>query len=57
MAGITYNGGLLSIYKSKDEVAKLTNGVPTFASDKMSFETSSRKIFSNLIELNIGIIF
>ena len=57
MAGITYNGGLLSIYKSKDEVAKLTNGVPTFASDNMSFETTSRKIFSNLIELNIGIIF
>ena len=57
MAGITYNGGLLSVYKSKDEVAKLTNGVPTLASDKMSFETTARKISANLIELNVGIIF
>jgi hypothetical protein len=57
MAGITYNGGLMSIYKPKDEVAKLTNGVPTIAADKMSFETSARKIAANLIELNIGIIF
>lgn len=57
MAGITYNGGLMSIYKSKDEVAKITSGVPTIAADKMSFETSARKIAANLIELNIGIIF
>jgi Outer membrane protein beta-barrel domain len=57
MAGITYNSGLLSIYRSKDQVAKLTNGLPQIASDKMSFETTSRKIFSNLIELNIGLIF
>jgi hypothetical protein len=57
MAGITYNGGLMSIYKPKDEVAKLTEGNPQMAADKMSFETSARKIAANLIELNIGIIF
>jgi Outer membrane protein beta-barrel domain len=57
MGGITYNGGLLSVYKMGDEVAKLTNGSPNFAADKMSFEKTKRKIVSNLIELNIGIIF
>ena len=57
MAGITYNGGLISTYKSKDEVVKLTSDKPTFSSDKKSVETTGRNIAANLIELNVGIIF
>lgn len=57
MAGITYNGGLISTYKSKDEVVKLTSDKPTFSSDKKSVETTGRNIAANLIELNLGIIF
>jgi hypothetical protein len=57
MAGITYNGGLISTYKAKDEVVKLTSGNPTFSTDKKSVETTGRKIAANLIELNVGIIF
>ena len=57
MAGITYNGGLISTYKSKDEVVKLTSGNPTLSSDSKSVETTGRNIAANLIELNVGIIF
>ena len=57
MGGITYNGGILSAYKMGDEVAKLTNGSPVFATDKMSFEKTTKKMVANMIELNIGIIF
>ncbi|MBM3427429.1 MAG: PorT family protein [Bacteroidetes bacterium] len=57
MAGITYNGGLISTYKTKDEVVKLTSDKPTFSSDKKSVETTGRNIAANLIELNVGIVF
>jgi hypothetical protein len=57
MAGFTFNGGLLSTYKAKDEVIKMTSGNPTFSNSNKSVETTSRKIAANLIELNIGIIF
>ncbi len=57
MAGITYNGGLFSTYRPKDEVVKLTSGNPTFSTDKKTVETTARKIAANLIELNVGIIF
>lgn len=57
MAGITYNGGLISTYKPKDEVVKLTSGNPTFSTDNKTVETTGRKIAANLIELNVGIIF
>ncbi len=57
MAGITYNGGLISTYKPKDEVVKLTSGNPTFSTDSKTVETTGRKIAANLIELNVGIIF
>jgi hypothetical protein len=57
MAGITYNGGLISTYKAKEEVVKLTSDKPTFSTDKKTVETTGRNIAANLIELNIGIIF
>jgi hypothetical protein len=57
MAGITYNGGLLSVYKPDDQVVQLTAGVPTFYNDKKSVQKTSRKISANMIELNVGIIF
>ncbi|MEY2938544.1 MAG: hypothetical protein RL062_1133 [Bacteroidota bacterium] len=57
MAGITYNGGLTSIYKPDADVVQLTAGVPTFSTDKKSVQKTSRKISANMIELNVGIIF
>jgi hypothetical protein len=57
MAGITYNGGLLSVYKPNNEVVQLTSGVPTFSTDKKSVQKTSRKISANMIELNVGVIF
>ncbi len=57
MAGFTFNGGLLSTYKAKDEVVKTTAGKPVFSSDSKTVETTGRRIAANLIELNVGIIF
>jgi hypothetical protein len=57
MAGITYNGGLLSVYKPNTDVVQLTAGAPAFSSDKKSVQKTSRKISANMIELNIGILF
>ncbi len=57
MAGISYNGGLLSLYKPSSDVVQLTSGVPAFSSDKKSVQKTSRKISANMIELNVGILF
>ncbi len=55
--GITYNGGLLSMYETGDEVVKYRDGAVAFNNDNKSPVFVDKKILLNQVQLNVGIIF
>jgi hypothetical protein len=55
--GITYNGGLLSMYGTGDEVVKYRDGAVAFNNDNKSPVFVDKKILLNQVQLNVGIIF
>jgi hypothetical protein len=55
--GITYNGGLLSMYGTGDEVIKYKDGAVAFTNDNKSPVFVDKKILLNQVQLNVGIIF
>ncbi len=55
--GITYNGGLLSLYNNGEQVIKYKEGAVAFNNGKKSPVFVDRKILMNQIQLNVGIIF
>lgn len=55
--GITYNGGLLSMYGAGDEVVKYKDGGAAFNNDNKSPVFVDKKILLNQVQLNVGIIF
>jgi hypothetical protein len=55
--GITYNGGILSMYKNGDKVLKYKDGAVAFNNDGKSPILVEKKILMSQVQLNIGIIF
>ncbi len=55
--GITYNGGLLSMYGASDEVIKYKDGAVAFNNDNKTPVFVEKKILLNQVQLNVGIIF
>jgi hypothetical protein len=55
--GITYNGGLISMYGMNDEVIKYKDGGVAFNNDNKSPVFVEKKVLLNQVQLNVGIIF
>jgi hypothetical protein len=59
--GITYNGGLLSVYGNGDEVVEYKEGAVLFngsdPNEQKYPELVPKKLLMNQIQLNVGIIF
>jgi hypothetical protein len=55
--GITYNGGLLSMYMAGDEVLNYQDGAVAFNNSNKSPVFVDKKILLNQVQLNVGIIF
>lgn len=55
--GVTYNGGLLSMYGSKEKVVKYTEGAVSFDNDAKTPVFGDKKVMLNQVQLNVGIIF
>jgi hypothetical protein len=59
--GITYNGGLLSVYENDEEVVEYKEGAVLFKgsapNDQKYPELVPKKLLMNQIQLNVGIIF
>ncbi len=55
--GITYNGGLISMYGMNDEVIKYKDGDVAFNNDNKSPVFVEKKVLLNQVQLNVGIIF
>ena len=55
--GITYNGGILSMYKNGDKVLKYKEGAVAFNNDGKSPVLVEKKILMSQVQLHIGIIF
>lgn len=55
--GITYNGGLLSMYGASDEVIKYKDGAVAFNNDNKTPVFVEKKILLSQVQLNVGIIF
>ncbi len=55
--GVTYNGGLLSMYGSNEKVVKYTEGAVSFENDAKTPVFGDKKVMLNQVQLNVGIIF
>jgi hypothetical protein len=55
--GVTYNGGILSMYKNGDKVLKYKDGAVAFNNDGKSPVLVEKKVLMSQVQLNIGIIF
>lgn len=55
--GVTYNGGLLSMYGSNEKVVKYTEGAVSFENDAKTPVFGDKKVMLNQVQWNVGIIF
>ena len=55
--GVTYNGGILSMYKNGEKVLKYNDGAVEFKDEGNTPFELDKKILMNQIQLNVGIIF
>lgn len=55
--GITYNGGILSMYRNGDKVIKYKDGAVAFNSDMSAPVLVEKKVLLSQVQLNVGIIF
>ena len=55
--GVTYNGGLLSMYGANEKVVKYSEGAVSFENDAKTPVFGDKKVMLNQVQLNVGIIF